>query len=285
MLVVDVEDPLKAKVKFRNSSFFYNNMYPIFNDGTYILGYRQIRATVTITETNPPDFSEYDKMYGNIIVKEIPDSLRTDAPYAAFANIEGGVFTWMNNRLALCSFVSGVLQITQTTVNIQNPVISDLRYKDGIIFSIRTDGFMYLSYFSNIFEQRQGFLNYGNNEKQALDVVAMGNPVNSFFVLSENSIDWINASNFSHINVPYFSSAPIQGAKSLINVNDTILALGNRLTLFRYLPKENQIKVVKQYGDISGLQMIRNGDVLIVANQQGILFYDISDLENIKLMP
>jgi len=279
LLVVDVEDPLMAQVKFRDSSYFYSGMFPYFGDGTYILGYKQIRATVTMTETNPPDFSEYDKMYGNIIVKEIPDTLRTDAPHAAFANIEGDVYTWLNNRLALCSFISDVFDIIQTTVNIQNPVTSDLRYKDGMIFSIGTNGFMYLSYFSNIFEQRQGFQYYGNNEKRPVDVVAMENPVNSFFVLSKNSIDCINASNSN------FSSAPIQGAISLINVNDTILALGNRLALYRYHPQKNQVEMVKQYSEISGLCTIRNGNVLIVVTQQDILFYDISDLENIRLIP
>jgi hypothetical protein len=272
LLVVDVTDPQQAKIKHRDASFFYSGTLSHFGDGTYVLGCKQIRAIVTITETKPPDFSEYDKLYGNIIVKEIPDSIQVDVPFAAFTNIEGDVYTWLNNRLALCTFASGVFEITQTTVNTQYPTY-DLRYKDNMIFGIGISGFMYLSYFSNIFEQIQGFQYYGNNEKIALDVVTMKNPVNSFAVASVNSIDCISQS--------HFSSIPTQGATSLINIDETILALGNQLTLCRYFPQKYQMEVVKQYSDISGLCMIRNNNVLIVANQHDILFYDISDLENI----
>jgi hypothetical protein len=42
---------------------------------------------------------------------------------------------------------------------------------------------------------------------------------------------------------------------------------------------------VKDYPDISGTCYSKAGDILAVANAQGLFLYDINNLENIKLIP
>jgi hypothetical protein len=40
--------------------------------------------------------------------------------------------------------------------------------------------------------------------------------------------------------------------------------------------------VIKRYPTISGSSMLKDGNTLIVANKQGLFFYDITDLRNIE---
>jgi len=63
--------------------------------------------------------------------------------------------------------------------------------------------------------------------------------------------------------------------------------LGARLMLYHCSLRNNKrsIEQVKQYRNISGTSMLKEGDVLIVASKQGLSFYDISDLENIMPLP
>jgi hypothetical protein len=240
------------------------------------------------THTNPaPDFSEYDKLYENYIVKDIPNDIQLDIPFAGFANVEGDIFTFGSSSLARCSYSSDGVKITQWGLHIPHyvPLITgnNLQYKNDMIFLIGKHGVLYLDY-HNLYTQSQNYLYWSD----ILDVVSLNEPVNGFVTLSEYYLErTIVGANYSAGSPPN----PSLGAVSLINVNDTILALGKQLTLycFHLLDKgqfvELDIEQVKQYPTIAGTSMLRDDDLLIVANKQGLLFYDISDLENITIIP
>ena len=296
LLAVDVEDPLRAKVlqrvsghfnKYSNSSLNMNN--PAAN--IYEIGYKTIVLTGAETDTKPaPDFSEYDQLYGNIIVKEIPDSLQVDKPYVGFTNVEGSIFTFGNNSLVLCSYNSGMLNIVQSSISVSgyygNP--KDLRYKNSILYLFGSIGFVYWDY-NNITTPNTTFRNWSN----LLDVVSLKEPANSFVMLynvTNMQGEFVGFNIISgEITGGNYTATSFQtlGATSLVTVNDTILALGNQLALYRFYLKDNiqTIEQIKLYSAISGACMLKDGNVLIIANKQGLLFYDISDLGNIKLIP
>ena len=72
-------------------------------------------------------------------------------------------------------------------------------------------------------------------------------------------------------------------ATSIVSIGNNAITLGSKLSV--YLPSENELNLVKDYPDISGTCWSKTGDVLAVANTQGLFLYDISDLENIKIIP
>jgi hypothetical protein len=72
-------------------------------------------------------------------------------------------------------------------------------------------------------------------------------------------------------------------ASSIFRIGNNVITLGNELSV--YLPSENDLKFVKTYPDISGTCYSKVGNVLAVANAQGLFLYDINNLDNIKLTP
>jgi len=287
LLCIDVEDPLQAKIRLREKKYF--NGYsekslnlPYQNETTYLIGYKRVELTGIETDKNPaPDFSEYDKLYGNIIVKEIPESLQTDKPFAGFARIEHEMYTFGDNSLAVCSCSSDGIIITQSSFF--SPYynyfqLGSLLYRDGMIYIVGLNGFEYMNY--HWYPLRNAYHSYG---RKPLDIVALKNQANSFVILydTESCIQGITTTG----NYTY-NSMPSLEAVSLMNIRETIFALGKQLTLYRYnLYSNYPVEIVKQYPDISGSSMMSDGNTLIVAGKQGLLFYDISDLENIILLP
>ena len=280
LLVVDVEKPLQANIMHREKNFFNNyannnQNIDYYGDNIYLIGHKQVVLSGIETDALPaPDFSDYDLLYGNMIVKEIPDDLQVDKPYAGFAKHEGTVFTFGSNSIAVCSYASGALNISQpesTYWYYEYYPLLDLLCKDGIIFTITNQGFMYEEHYS-INWQNVNY-QYWNNPK---DVVALRGATYRFVVLDEYSITGTGTNAFSSL-----------GARSLINVNNIILALGAQLTLYR-LNLQNislVLEQIMQYPAISGLLMLRDGNTLVIANNQTLSFYDITNLGNIKLMP
>ena len=295
LLAIDVENPLESKIKHREKNYFnkYNNSafnFPNYYNETvdanvYEIGSKQAVLTGTETDTSPaPDFSELDELYGNIIVTQIPEALQVAKPYTGFVNVEGKLFTLGDNSLMQCSYTPAGFNITQSALNIPGYTsiyVDNLQYKDGVIFLFGTAGFIYYDYIS---AQSQAFPHWYSN---ALDMISLKTPANSFAVV------WRGSDNYHFIegiivNALYNGfAAHAWGATSLVNVNDIILALGNQLTLYRFylLSDHRYIEQVKQYSNISGTSMLKEDDKLIVANRQGLFFYDISDLEHITLVP
>ena len=282
LLVIDVENPLQAKIKHREKGYFNNYLNNNLNLSIYSssdtniyyeIEYKRIVLEGIETDTNPPpDFSEYDKLYSNIIVKEILDTLQMlGKPYVGIVNIKGKIHTFGYNSLVTCSYANDFLE-TEPVFNYvwdNSMPPCDLRYKDNLIYIFGKDGFR-----TSLSLQYQNWMSH-----IPLDAVTISNYLS--IALSKEFI----ACFYAYMTI----TTPSLGATSLININDTILALGEQLTLYRFVVgqfiESSHFELVKEYSDISGLCMIRNEDVLIVANKQGLSFYDISDLENIKIMP
>jgi len=72
-------------------------------------------------------------------------------------------------------------------------------------------------------------------------------------------------------------------ATSIFRIGNNVITLGNELNV--YTPTETTLTLVKTYPAISGKSYLLTGNVLAVANVQGLFLYDISNLENIKLIP
>ena len=305
LLVIDVTSPLQSKILHREKDYFnkyYSNSsfnFPILynssiNDLVYILGYKQVVLTGIETETAmtpEPDFSEYDKLYGNMVLKEIPDTLQVDKPYVGIVNVEGNIFTLGDNCLMQCSYSSNGMKINQSTINIPNNFsvmpYDNLLYKDGMIFITGLIwGLIYLDY-NNIFAQSHLY-----SINKVKDVVSIKQPKNSIVAISsyEHSDFIISGFGLKAYN-SFATNGYISNATSLINVNDTVLALSNQSLVLYCLSSYYasnilfwSIKTVNQPLAITGTSMLRDGNKLIVANKQGLLLCDISDLENITLI-
>jgi len=294
LLIIDAEDPLKAKIEHREKDYFNQYSYSNYNMphiyanniDVYQIGYKTVVLEGKESDTEPaPDFSDYDQLYTNFIVKEIPNDIQLDMPYTGITNVEENIFTFGINNLAQCSYTSDGIKITQSGINIPNYLYTlpggNLQYKDGMIFIIGNSGFVYLDYL-NMMMQSQNYYNW----YQPLDVVSLKVPTNGLFIMGRSYVvdGIIIGANYGGISeIPW----SVSGVTSLVNVNDTILALGNQLTLYQFYMQytTRYTKQVKQYSNISGTSMQKDGDRLIVANRQGLSFYDIRDLKNITLIP
>jgi hypothetical protein len=105
--------------------------------------------------------------------------------------------------------------------------------------------------------------------------------MNAFFVLSGTSVwgAFISGDGVSGYKKTYKDYQIATDAVEIFRVEDKLVTLGNGLSV--YLPSENELKLVKNYPEISGTCCKKEGSLLIVANTQGLFLYDISDLENI----
>jgi len=306
LLVIDVENPLQAKIKNRVNEYFNNYSYSsympvIYNQSinayVYEIGLIPIVLTGTETEYDPaPDFSEYDELYENFIVNEIPDTIIVDMPFVGFANVEGNIFTLGGDNLIQCSYTDGYgynngFTMSPSDFYIPNyesvMPIDNLQYKDGMIFLHGYyRGVIGLDY-NKINTQYNGiFLD------KVKDAVSIKEPVNSFvflhrflypdfFLLGSIVDEYYNSITYIHGN--------ISDATSLISINDdTILALSSHsITLYSVVYQDmwnSSLRQEKQY-PFGGSSMLKDGDRLIVANPQGLFFYDISNLENIVPIP
>jgi len=300
LLIIDVENPSDARILHREKDFFnrFNdstlNLRTIYNplirSYMYEIGLKVVNLTVTVTHTNPdPDFSEADELYGNFIVTEIPTTIPhaatffifDDMPFAGIINVAGNIYTFGDNNIMRISYSEADgLRTSQSVITIPNYRPNNhLRYKDGMIFIFgRNLQTLFLDY-HNILTQNHSSIGWFGSP---IDVVSVREPENSFVGLNSNHfLVGVTLNIFPNI------LTPTSMATSIINVNDTILALGSQLTLHRFFLRDN-IRVMERVGEypnISGMAMLRESNTLFVANRNGLFIYDISDLKNITLKP
>ena len=155
---------------------------------------------------------------------------------------------------------------------------NNLQYKDGMLFLIGASGFLYSEDYHNLFMQSQYY------PYPALDVVSLKKPENSFVVISRHSgiIEGVIPGTI------YNGLGLYPQGTTLINVNDSVLILGDQSsTLYRFY-LQNDFRMLEQvghYNNISGNSILKEGDTLIVANRQGLFFYDISNLAKSIRLP
>jgi len=117
-----------------------------------------------------------------------------------------------------------------------------------------------------------------------LDISYMSS-MDAFFILTGTTVYGVFITGNG---IPEFSyktkEYPVEtDAVEIFTVGDNIVTLGNELTV--YSVSEDKISLVKKYTEISGICCKKEENLLVVANTQGLFIYDITNLENIQLIP
>jgi len=312
LVILDVNNPLMTTILYRKknqfnqfSSYRYDWNIP-YVEGKGIVAYTEthvLKGTVTDKQPNL-DFSEYDKLYGNLTTKVLPDSLysihpENDKPYIGIIKVgTDEIYTYGSyNSWAICTFRSGTFNVReedlwstprgkyappyyysdayQVRMTIQDSVIyvlgatyNNAGYCDCIIYD---DNYpmTYQLYFSN---------------SKPVDATYLST-MRAFFVLSGQSIwgAFKNNDPIEHRIESYLDYKISTDAIAIFSSGNNLITLGNNLSV--YSPSATEIKLVKSYPEISGMCYLKVGNILAVANVQGLFLYDINNLENIILIP
>ena len=310
MVVLDVSNPLQATILHRQKNHFnrftnYKTQWNIpyvegkglfFETETHVL-------TGTVTEKEPNlDFTEYDQLYGNLTTKEIPDSWfsnhpENDKPYIGIIKIgTDQIYSYGSyNSWAICTFLSGAFSVREEDLWSTprgkyappyyyagaNP--TRMFFQDSLIFIVGAESGN-TGYCDCITYNESYPLTYHLYFPtfRPIDITYLPT-MQAFFVLSGQSVWGAFKSSDSVYMERYIDYKIPTDAASIFITGNNVITLGNQLSV--YLPSENELKLVKEYPDISGTCYWKAADVLAVANTQGLFLYDISDLENIKLIP
>lgn len=313
MVVIDVNNPMEINILHRQKNHFnrfsgYKEHWniPYENEKGPIVGTERHELTGTVTEEQPNlDFSEYDQLYGNLTSKVIPDNWFSDhpeydKPYLGIIKLgTDEIYTYGTyNSWTICTYPSeelGVFKVrevdlwTEPRGNYAPPYY----YSDA--FPVRMFFEDNMVYILGAAYNNSGYcdcITYNKNypltyhlyfpDFRPLDITYM-QTMQAFFVLSGQSI-WVAYKSSDSVYMERYIDYEIPtDATSIFNVGNNVLTLGNHLSV--YSPSENQLKLVKEYPEISGTCYSKVEDVLTIANTQGIFFYDITDLENIQLIP
>jgi len=287
LLVVDIKNPLSARILHREERYFnryYNSNWNMLeksvsetsHDRVYQIASKTIFLSGIETDEDPaPDFSEYDQLYEDIIVDEIPDTLKVDKPHVGFTGISGVMNTFGYYSLAFCSYSQSGFHSTQSLIwntefNYNYPAIK-LHSENEILFILSENNFYYYDYNGNQIQAKSSYIS-----SQIIDASYMTSQ-KTFWFLSAQGISGELKENGQYTP----TSMNIPGAEAITCVNNYIFTLGARLEIHR----APSLELVKKYPDISGSCMLKEGETLITAGKKGVLLYDISDLNNIKLIP
>jgi len=312
MVVLDVSNPLQATLLHRQKNYF--NRFTSYKTG-WNIPYEEGKGLIVDAETHvltgmstekEPnlDFTEYDQLYGNLTTKVIPNSWfsnhpENDKPYIGIITTgTEEVYSYGSyNSWAICSFNLGTFSEREEDYwstprsNYCPPYYySDaypfhIFFEDSLVFILGADsgsgnnGYCdCILYNESYFET---FHLYFPNFKPADITYLPGMQV--FFVLSGQSVGGAFTSSESVYIQRYVDYYIPTDATSIFIVRNNVITLGSQLSV--YSPSENELTLVKTYPDISGTCYSKAGDVLAIANTQGLFLYDISNLENIKLIP
>ena len=295
MLVIDISNPLQASISHRQKNHFnnYNNYLtdmniPYVEEYGYIVDYKPFKVIVSSTgKTTDPIFSEADSMH----IKEMPNSLSdnptTSKPYVGIAKYEKEIYTFGRyNSWAVCTynsgfnvteygFYGGLRPIFQPPNNYyNNAFLNKLFYKDGFMCVIGTN---YIDCGKN--DSILSSYHYYFPDSSPIDVTI--NTQGFFFILTKNQIRKTIYDDDYYEHSTEYAITP--GAVTITCAQDKIITLGDKLRV--YDDTDAKLSFVKEYPDISGSCMVKDNEVLTIANAQGIFFYDISNINDIKIIP
>lgn len=309
LVILDVSNPLQTTILHRQKYLFnrftsYKEEWNLpYTEGKGIIAGTETHVltdTITDQKTNL-DFTEFDQLYGNLTTKVIPDSWfsihpENDKPYIGMTNVgTDEVFTYGKyNSWAICSLPSGTFYLSEedlwaTTRKRYAPpyYYSDaypvrMFYNDKMIFIIGS-GYGNMGYCDCIVYNESYPKSYHLYfpDFKPLDIT-YASTLEAYFVLSGQSIWGAFKGTDSAYMKSYKDYKVSTDATSIFMIGNNLITLGNELKI--YSPSVNEIKLVKNYSDISGKCYLKTGDVLAVANVQGLFLYDINNLENIKLI-
>jgi hypothetical protein len=308
-VVVDVSNPVKINILDRKKYHFnrftsYKNYWNFpYQDGKgLIAGTEKHELTGKITDKQPNlDFSNLDRVYDNLTTTVIPatwftNSHENDRLYPGMVKIgTDEIYTYGSyNSWAICSYRSGTFGAREedlwTTPRgkyappyyYSNAYPIRMFFEDNVIFILGTEVSLKGGYCDCILydEKYPVTQNLYFPTFKPVDISFMPR-MNAFFVLSGTSVwgAFISGDGVSGYKKTYKDYQIATDAVEIFRVEDKLVTLGNGLSV--YLPSENELKLVKNYPEISGTCCKKEGSLLIVANTQGLFLYDISDLENI----
>lgn len=310
MVVIDVTNPQQINVLHREKNQFnrftsYAKSWNIpYTEGKGIIARTEMHTlTGTVTDQKPNlDFSEYDQLYGNLTTKTLPDSWysnhpENDKPYVGMVKIRTDeIYTYgQYNSWAICTFRSGTFRVTEedystTPKGDYSPpyYFSDsypekMFYQDSLIY-IMGGAYNNTGYSDCITLNTRYLLTYHLYfpDFMPVDITYMPT-LQEFIILSGQSVWGAIKDSDSVYMKRYFDYKIASNATSIFRVGTNVITLGNELNV--YTPSVTELKLVKEYPGISGKSYLKTGNVLAVANTQGLFLYDISNVENIKLLP
>jgi hypothetical protein len=310
LLVIDVTNPLYINVLHRDKNQFnqftsYVNYWNIPSvEGKGIIARSEthtLTGTVTDKQSNL-DFSEYDQQYGNLTTTILPDSWFSnhpeyDKPYIGMVKVgTDEIYTWGTyNSWAICTFQSGTFNEREEDLwtsprgkyappyyySDSHPV--KVYFQDSLIYILGA-GYNNMGYSDCITYNEQypfAYHMYFSTFKP-VDITYMPT-IGAFLVLSGQSV-WGAFKDSNSVYMKKYVDYQIPtNATSIFRIGKNVVTLGNELKV--YSPSEIELKLVKDYPDISGESYLITGNVLAIANVQGLFLYDITNLENIKLLP
>ena len=309
LVVIDVTNPQQITVLYRQKNQFnkftsYVNYWNIpYVEGKGIVAGTEVHVlTGTITDKQPNlDFTEYDKLYGNLTTKVIPDSWfsihpENDKPYIGMIKMgTDEIYTYGSyNSWAISTFRSGTFGVREVDLwatprtyappyyySNAHPV--KMFYQDSLIYILGT-GYGNTGYSDCITYNEKYPLTYHLYfpDFKPVDITYMPT-MKAFIVLSGQSV-WAAFKDSDSVYMKKYMDYKIPtDATSIFRIGNNVITLGNELNV--YAPTETTLTLVKTYPAISGKSYLLTGNVLAVANVQGLFLYDISNLENIKLLP
>lgn len=313
MVVIDVDNPKEINILHRQKNHFnrfssYAEHWNIpYADGKgLIIGSETHELTGMISEKQPNlDFSEYDELYGHLTTKKLPGNWFSNhpvysQPYVGMVKIRTDeIYTFGRyNSWAICTYRGGSFNVKEEDLwasprgkyappyYYSNAYPVRMTFKDEMIYVFGTLNNQSAGYCDCIVYDEQYPVTYALYFPtfKPLDICYMPQR-NTFFVLSGASV-WgvfISVDPVTGVNRTYKDYEISTDAEKIFRAGDKLVTLGNELSV--YSVSEDQISLVKKYPGISGKCYSRHGEVLTIANTQGLFLYDVSDLENIQLIP
>jgi hypothetical protein len=310
LVVLDVNNPLQATVLNREKNQF--NQYTSYKDywnipyvtgKGFIVGTERHVLTGRITDKQPNlDFREFDKLYANLTTNVLPDSWFSNdpvnvRPYVGLTKVgTNEIYTYGSyNSWAIFTFISGALSVREEDLwsaprgkyappyYYSNANPNRIFYQDSLIYILgaayNNSGYCdCITYNERYpFSYQLYFPNF-----RPVDITYMPT-MKAFLVLSGQSIWGAFKDSVSSYMKKYIDYQIPSTATSILRIENKVITLGNELKV--YSPSEIELKLVKTYSGISGTCYLKVGDVLAVANVQGLFLYDINNLENIKRIP
>lgn len=311
MLVVDVSNPLEISILHRQDYYFNiftgykeNWNIPYDKEKGLIVATETYELTGMITEKQPDlDFSEYDQLYSNLQTTVIPDNWFSnqpeyDKPYLGMIKLgTDKIYTYGSyNSWSICAYLGGVFRTTEkdlwTSRNYAPPYYysnafpTRMFFEDEIIYNLGKPDYTSSGYCDCIIYNENYPIRYHLYFPNFIPVDICYFPnMDAFFILTGTSIFGVfitgnGVPEFSYTTTEYSIKTD---ALEIFRVRDNLVTLGNELTV--YSVSEDEISLVKEYPEISGTCCKKEENLLLVANTQGLFMYDMTNLENIQLIP
>lgn len=309
LVVLDVNNPLQTTVLHRQKYHFnrftsykeYWN-YPSAAGKGIIAGSELHTLTDTITDKNPTlDFTEFDQLYDHLSTKVIPETWfnsEDNRPYIGMVKVGANeVYNYGRyNSWDISSYQSGSYSLREEDSNStpRGKYAPPYYYSDAWPVRVFTqDNMIFILGWSYGNSGYCDYINYNNSypasshiyfsEFKPLDITYIP-AYQTFYILSGQSIwgAWRNSDPNQSI-LHFFKNFNINSdATSIFSSENYLITLGNQLSV--YSASQSEIRLIKNYPEISGECYLKTGNVLAVVHLQNLTLYDISDLENIKVI-